>query len=632
MESKEKEVNLKALFIGDKSENGYLYRNLLNELIDDHLGWRQNYMPQDAPIITVDDQESDSFKKTVANMKNVLGEISTRLRTHSVPWHTAGRYWGHMNAETLMPSILAYNFAMLWNGNNVAYESSPATSQMEEEVGQDFAALMGYEHGWGHIVADGSLANLEGLWYARNIKSVPLAIKEAAPELVAGKTDWELLNLPTQEIMALLAEAPDKLDRIKEKSARSGKNLQRLGKWLVPQTKHYSWLKAADIIGIGLDQVVSIPVNSQYRMDVGQLEKTIRALASRQIPVLGVVAVIGSTEEGAVDNVDQIVALRKKLQKDGLYFYLHVDAAYGGYARSLFLDENNRFMSFEEMQAAFRRYGVFHEDKSYVTRETYEAFKAMAEAESVTIDPHKMGYVPYAAGGIAIRDIAMRDVISYFATYVFEKGAEIPALLGAYILEGSKAGATAVSVWAAHHVLPLNVSGYGRLIGASVEGANRFYQFIQGLSFRVDGRTIKAVPLIQPDFNMVDYVFREVGNPSLAAMNCLNSAFYKASSFTAGSLYDNGYITSHTDFAIPDYGDSPLKFVRDDLGFSETEWRKARKVTILRACALTPYMSSKEAFDCYGLQIKEIMQKRLEEIFAAQHVTAVSLPEEAKAI
>ena len=51
-----------------------------------------------------------------------------------------------------------------------------------------------------------------------------------------------------------------------------------------------------------------------------------------------------------------------------------------------------------------------------------------------------MGYVPYSAGGIVIKDIRMRDVISYFATYVFEKGADIPALLGAYILEGSKAG------------------------------------------------------------------------------------------------------------------------------------------------------------------------------------------------
>ena len=41
---------------------------------------------------------------------------------------------------------------MLWNGNNVAYESSPATSQMEEEVGHEFAHLMSYK-----MVGDTSL-------------------------------------------------------------------------------------------------------------------------------------------------------------------------------------------------------------------------------------------------------------------------------------------------------------------------------------------------------------------------------------------------------------------------------------------------------------------------------------------
>ncbi len=247
------DLNLNALFIGDKAENGQIYKALLNELVDEHLGWRQNYMPQDMPIITPEEKSSESFKNTVNKMEDVLSEISSRMRSHSVPWHTAGRYWGHMNSETLMPSLLAYNFAMLWNGNNVAYESSPATSQMEEEVGHEFAHLMSYKNGWGHIVADGSLANLEGLWYARNIKSLPLAMKEVTPELVSGKSEWELLNMSTKEIMDLLESVPDKIDDIKAASARSGKNLAKLGKWLVPQTKHYSWLKAADIIGIGLD-------------------------------------------------------------------------------------------------------------------------------------------------------------------------------------------------------------------------------------------------------------------------------------------------------------------------------------------------------------------------------------------
>ena len=55
-----------------------------------------------------------------------------------------------------------------------------------------------------------------------------------------------------------------------------------------------------------------------------------------------------------------------------------------------------------------------------------------------TIDPHKMGYVQYCAGSIAIKYQSMRNVISYFAPYVFEKKtAEAPDMLGSYILAGS---------------------------------------------------------------------------------------------------------------------------------------------------------------------------------------------------
>lgn len=608
------DMNLAALFIGDKSENGQMYKDLLLGLVDDHLGWRQNYMPQDMPVITPEERTSETFGKTVNHMKSVLNELSSRMRTHSVPWHTAGRYWGHMNSETLMPALLAYNFAMLWNGNNVAYESSPATSQMEEEVGLEFAKLMSYEDGWGHIVADGSLANLEGLWYARNIKSLPLAMKEVIPEAVSGKSDWELLNLSTCEIIDLLDQHPDKIDEIKAHSARSGKHIARLGKWLVPQTKHYSWLKAADIIGVGLDQVIPVPVDHNYRMNIRELEKIIRSLADKKIPVLGVVGVVGSTEEGAVDSIDQIVELRQELAEDGLYFYLHVDAAYGGYGRSLFLDEDNNVIPYEKLAAAHFEYGVFTENKTFISEEVYRAFVAIKEAESVTIDPHKMGYIPYSAGGIAIKDMRMRDVISYFATYVFEKGADIPALLGAYILEGSKAGATAASVWAAHHVLPLNVAGYGRLMGASIEGAHRFHDFLTALSFKVGDKEIEVHPLTDPDFNMVDYVFKEKGNSDLVAMNELNHALYDHASYVKGNIYNNEFITSHTDFAIPDYGNSPLKFVRS-LGFNDQEWERAQKVTILRASVMTPYMNRKEQFEIYAPKIIAALQEKLNAIY-----------------
>lgn len=65
--------------------------------------------------------------------------------------------------------------------------------------------------------------------------------------------------------------------------------------------------------------------------------------------------------------------------------------------------------------------------------------------------------------------------------------------LGAYILEGSKSRGNSSRVWAAHHVLPLNVTGYGKLRGASIEGAHRFYNFLNDLSFKVGDKEIEVI-------------------------------------------------------------------------------------------------------------------------------------------
>ncbi|MBF8808615.1 MAG: tyrosine decarboxylase [Enterococcus lacertideformus] len=608
-----KDMDIKAVFIGDKSENGSVYKRLLNKMVDEHLGWRENYLPADLSAISEADKTSPSYIATQEHMVEVLEEVSQRMRAGSIPWHSAGRYWGQMNAETLMPSLLAYNFAMLWNPNNVALESSMATSQMEAEVGQDFAKLFNMNDGWGHITADGSIANLEGLWYARCLKSIPLAVKEVFPEKVKNKTKWELLNLSVAEILEMVETFTDKeLDTVKAASSRSGRHIQALGKWLVPQTKHYSWMKALDICGIGLDQMITIPVQENYRMDITVLENTIRELAEQKVPILGVVAVVGTTEEGQVDHVDKIVELREKLYKEGIYFYLHVDAAYGGYARALFLNEAGEFIPYESLADFFEEHHVFNYDVT-IDKNVYDGFKATAEADSITIDPHKMGYVPYAAGGIVIKHKNMRNIISYFAPYVFEKSVKAPDMLGAYILEGSKAGATAAAVWTAHHVLPLNVTGYGQLIGASIEAAQHFRAFLEQLSFIIKGKPIEVYPLNQPDFNMVNWVLKVKDCTDLKVTNELNEKMFNLSSYVAGDIYSERFITSHTTFTKAEYGDSPIKFIKR-MGFSKEEWQKEQKVTLLRAAIMTPYLNDDKLFEFYTKAITEAIEKKLNEI------------------
>ena len=608
------DLDYRGLFIGDEAENGGIFKELLGQLVDDHLGWRKNYMPGDHPGIVLHDKSTPEYKLSQERLREVMAELSQRMRSGSVPWNSAGRYWGHMNAETLMPSILAYTFAMLWNPNNVALESSMATSQMEAEVGDDLAKLFSFPDGWGHLSADGSIANLEGIWYARCFKSIPLALAETMPHLVDGKTHWELLNMSVEETLALLKQlSPDDYDVVKAASSRSGRNLSKLGKWIVPETKHYSWVKALDIIGIGLDQMVAIPVTENYRMDVDLLASKIDELASSHTPILGVVAVVGTTEEGAVDELDKIVALRRKMHEAGTYFYIHCDAAYGGYGRSLFFDTDGRFVDFSELAGLLRQHEILVDENAAVSEDVYNGFKAISEVESVTIDPHKMGYVPYAAGGIAIRLKEMRNVISYFAPYVFEKGVEAPDMLGAYTLEGSRAGATAAAVWAAHRCLPLNVSGYGRLVGSGMQTAHRFKTFLSTYSITIGDRVIRAYPLHEPDFNMVDWAFKADDMATLSEVNELNQHFYELSSNLAGHEYNNIFITSHTRFSTDDYGNTPVTFI-EALGLDEDEWATEKSVTLLRASILDPYLSSRELFDDYMEVLTEAFNQRLTKI------------------
>ena len=616
-----KDMDLSAYFIGPHGENGDLFKELAAKLTDDHIGWRKNYNAGDEDSISEDEKATPEFNNAVVNMKDVLNELSRKLRDGSIPWDTAGRYLSQMDNETLMPAILAYNFAMLWNGNGVAWAGSPASTLMEQEVGHQLAEMHGYDkNGWGYVATDGSIANVSALWMARNVASIPLAIKEVCPELVEGKTEWELLNMSVKEELDLLDQAGDKKNEVKAHSARSGKNLQKLGKWLVPSTMHYSWRKACDITGVGEDNLVVLPVDDHYRIDLDKLDKIIAENVEKHIPILGVVAVVGTTEEGQIDHVDKIVEMRNKWIKKGVNFYIHVDAAYGGYGRTVYLDEDNNFIPYEDLKEVHQKYGVFQEDKEYISKEVYNAYKAFPEAQSITVDPHKMGYVPYAAGGIAIRHKDMRDIIGYFPVYVYDKRSGAPATLTPYILEGSKAGATAAAVWTAHRIMPLNVSGYGKLIGRSIEAANRYYEFLKNLHFNINGTEVEVNPLTQPDFNMVDWVYKEEGNDSLKAMNDLTQAVMEyTTTAKGGKLYNMDIQLSDTSFEPDNYGDAPVKFI-ESLGMTADEYHKLGKLEVLRSSCMSPWMYDEDSVEYWSKEITAAIQDKLEKVAKNENI------------
>jgi hypothetical protein len=79
------DVDIKALFLGDKAENAATFKQFLNQLVDDHIGWRQNYLPADHPAISQSDQDSPAFVSTNERIAAVLAEVSQRMRSGSIP-------------------------------------------------------------------------------------------------------------------------------------------------------------------------------------------------------------------------------------------------------------------------------------------------------------------------------------------------------------------------------------------------------------------------------------------------------------------------------------------------------------------------------------------------------------------
>ena len=233
-----------------------------------------------------------------------------------------------------------------------------------------------------------------------------------------------------------------------------------------PATSHYSWPKAQTLIGLGSDAMGMIRVDLHARMDMGHLRDELQTCLDNKIPVMGVVAVMGSTELSAVDPLAEIVELRNEFRSHGLDFAIHADAAWGGYFAALYRDAPPPppdDLDHIPGPVPVERFGEFV-DRQY---------GALGHCDTITLDPHKSGYAPYPAGALCHRDIRSRDLISFSAPVV--KHGENDPSVGFYGVEGSKPGAAAAGALLAHRVIGLHKQGYGRLLGQCVWTSKRIY-------------------------------------------------------------------------------------------------------------------------------------------------------------
>ena len=614
-----REGALRAWFLGPRAENADMLERLVVEALRDHVFWRRNFHPEDGFVIRELDKRSEGYESAVATLtQELLGLLAALKR--DVPFFS-GRYKGHMLFEQTIAGQIGYLAAMLYNPNNISAEAAPVTTRLELEVAAQLARMIGYDETrcWGHLTSGGTVANFESLWIARNVhylgiaaagaaESLGLALDVALPggEVVPLRSLglWELLNLDNGAVLdlwqALWASAPPAdLRRAVAEHSLSEVGYQEYGQRLarrygdalspavvlVAATAHYSWEKIVRALGIGAGQLVFLPIDRKFRLDPDALWKRLQHSAGRREPVLACVSVCGTTEESAVDRLDEVLEVRDRARRElGIAFHVHADACYGGYAAAVTWTAQGTRRTGEEIRAST---GIAWPDDDWVS-----AMEALSRVDSVAIDPHKLGYVPYPAGAFLLRDRRGRDLVAVDPPYLSPATAA-PAddelYLGRYIFEGSKPGAAAASVWLSHKVLPLDERGYGYLIERSAVGARRLRDGLA--TMELDGFRVHVLP--EPDINIVCFVVCHASVRTLPELNVLNEGIYGRMSLNAASTAPE-YIITRTRLLSPMYDGAIEPLLKALAVGTMAEWKAEGSggLVVLRSTVMDPFLAA----------------------------------------
>ncbi|MEJ2202151.1 MAG: putative pyridoxal-dependent aspartate 1-decarboxylase, partial [Desulfuromonadaceae bacterium] len=360
--------------------------------------------------------------------------LKEKLVAQSV--HTASpSFIGHMTSAFPYFMLPLSRIMVALNQNLVKVETSKAFTPMERQVlamlhrlvyngDDDFYQrwIQNSRHALGAFCSGGTVANITALWAARN-----------------------KLCGPSGNFRGIAREG----------LAKALRHLDCEGlAILVSRRGHYSLRKAADLIGVGRDHLVTVETDENNRINLTSLRENCRRLQGEGIRLLALVGIAGTTETG---NVDPLEAMADLAAEEGCHF--HVDAAWGG--PTLFSNTHRGLL------------------------------RGIERADSVTIDAHKQLYVPMGAGMVVFKDPTTLAAIEHHAAYILRRGSRD---LGSHTLEGSRPG-MAMLVHAGLSII--GRKGYELLMDLGIQRARHFAELIQA---HPDFELISA-----PELNILTY-------------------------------------------------------------------------------------------------------------------------------
>ena len=625
-----------ACFLGPYGENDGLLEKLVVEFLRDHVYWRRNFHPADPPAIPTSAAQQAGYRDLEAKMRRELHQLSAALK-QSVPFHSP-RYLGHMVSDLLLPGLAAQILTLPYNPNNVSEDAAPVTVDLEVRAGLQLARMLGYPHdpaqpscAFGHLASGGTSANLQALRLALALKAFPVALRAARVPLDdLPDDDLAAFNLGHDGGIGLLQRwqeclaqrAPD--ERRHWRAQVEAQRLEQLGiaaffeahrelrtpVVLAPATAHYSWSKGLKLLGLGRTQLRAIPQRGM-RMDADALAAQVEACERARQPVLLAVGVLGTTEYGSIDPIDRICDVRDAAQARGFGFGVHVDAAWGGYLATLFRNPDGSLRTRDEVAAGF---------EAFPSPAVHAAFAALGRTDSITVDPHKLGYLPYGAGAFVCRDHRAMALLAEGADYVFHGEAPRDYLghyrsLGLYTIEGSKPGAAAAAVHVTHKVLPLDHTGFGQLQRHSIEAAEAFHAGARVLADAIGDIAAACVPFA-PDTNLVCIALNPRGNRSVAGASDFVRALHDGlRSNLRQPLQTHEFFGSVTTLHLDALDPGDRRRILDALGLDPPSAGEDDGLVILRHTLMNPYLIDRENgisyIERYFAHLEERIRARL---------------------
>src|SRR5699024_4556495 len=252
---------------------------------------------------------------------------------------------------TMVSSQIAEVLINATNQSMDSWDQGPAGSIMEEQLIDWLRQKVGYGEGTaGVFTSGGTQSNLMGVLLARDACVAKHWQNEDGSEWLVQQ-----YGLP-----------PDALQKVKV---------------VCSENAHFSVQKNMAMMGMGFQSVVTVPTNENAQMDIAALEKTLAELQAQGKLVACVVATAGTTDAGAIDDIEAIRAI-----SDQYGAWLHIDAAWGG---ALLLSKD------------FRHW-----------------LNGLEKADSVTLDFHKHFFQTISCGAFLLKDERNFRFIDYKADYL----------------------------------------------------------------------------------------------------------------------------------------------------------------------------------------------------------------------